>query len=410
MSNRPFFFHVEISVTQRAGKSNAAARERRKRRAVSKRKRQFALVDGRLAQNVGQIEGEKAALRLPALFKRGIPREGIHAAGKIRGVGLGEEIGQLLGRIVPGDGGERLTETAGAEKIRGIGGKIQQIGVGKPLRRRPVGNADGRGAVGQRICRQRQHAVLIRRNGQRRGGDIPQAGIGLPHVLEVDVAAEVAQHGRNGIQAAQRIRVADGEAGGKQAAVVDQVLVADGDDAAAVRLRLHELTARPRKRALQNGVRCGGGVHVEHQQAQIVGERRHVAQRIRVAGERAVKAEGMIKGGKFPGGHAVHPRIAVALKARGAAAVQIVVAGEDKHGNARVADARKPKGKRLVALARAVEGQVAGENQRVRLLGDHLSDKRFDQRVAVRHRLAVAPLDQIGEERAVIRQRRGDIV
>ena len=25
MSNRPFFFHVEISVTQRAGKSNAAA-------------------------------------------------------------------------------------------------------------------------------------------------------------------------------------------------------------------------------------------------------------------------------------------------------------------------------------------------------------------------------------------------
>ena len=30
----------------------------------------------------------------------------------------------------------------------------------------------------------------------------------------------------------------------------------------------------------------------EHQQAQIVGERRHVAQRIRVAGERVVKAEG----------------------------------------------------------------------------------------------------------------------
>ena len=50
------------------------------------------------------------------------------------------------------------------------------------------------------------------------------------------------------------------------------------------------------------------------------------------------------------------------------------------------------------------------ENQRVRLLGDHLSDKRLDQRVAVRHRLAVAPLDQIGEERAVVRQRRGDIV
>lgn len=181
-------------------------------------------------------------------------------------------------------------------------------------------------------------------------------------------------------------------------------------DAAAVRLRLHELTARPRKRALQNGVRRGGGVHVEHQQAQIVGERRHVAQRIRVAGERAVKAEGMIKGGKFPGGHAVHPRVAVALKARGAAAVQIVVAGKDKHGNTRVADARKPKGKRFVALARAVEGQVAGENQRVRLLGDHLSDKRLDQRVAVRHRLAVALLDQIGEERAVVRQRRGDIV
>ena len=122
------------------------------------------------------------------------------------------------------------------------------------------------------------------------------------------MAAEVAQHGRNGVQAAQRIRVADGEAGGKQTAVVDQVLVADGDDAAAVRLRLHELTTRPRKRALQNGVRRGGGVHVEHQQAQIVGERRHVAQRIRVAGERTVKAEGMIKGGKFPGGHAVHPR------------------------------------------------------------------------------------------------------
>ena len=192
--------------------------------------------------------------------------------------------------------------------------------------------------------------------------------------------------------------------------MVDQVLVADGDDAAAVRLRLHELTARPRKRALQNGVRRGGGVHVEHQQAQIVGERRHVAQRIRVAGERAVKAEGMIKDGKFPGGHAVHPRVAVALKARGAAAVQIVVAGEDKHGNTRVADASKPKGKRLVALARAVEGQVAGENQRVRLLGDHLSDKRLDQRVAVRHHLAVALLDQIGEERAVVRQRRGDTV
>ena len=50
------------------------------------------------------------------------------------------------------------------------------------------------------------------------------------------------------------------------------------------------------------------------------------------------------------------------------------------------------------------------ENQRVRLLGDHLSDKRLDQRVAVRHHLAVALLDQIGEERAVIRQRRGDIV
>ena len=63
-----------------------------------------------------------------------------------------------------------------------------------------------------------------------------------------------------------------------------------------------------------------------------------------------------------------------------------------------------------MALARAVEGQVAGENQRVRLLGDHLSDKRLDQRVAVRHRLAVALLDQIGEERAVVRQRRGDIV
>ena len=90
--------------------------KRSERSAGSKRKRQFALADGRLAQDVGQIQGEKAALRLPALHKRGIPREGIHAAGKIRGVGRGKEIGQLLGRVVPGDGGKRLTETAGAVK------------------------------------------------------------------------------------------------------------------------------------------------------------------------------------------------------------------------------------------------------------------------------------------------------
>ena len=112
---------------RRRGKGEKRS-ERSGRSAESKRKRQFALADGRLAQDVGQIQGEKAALRLPALHKRGIPREGIHAAGKICGVGRGKEIGELLGRVVPGDGGERLTETAGAEKIRGIGGKIQQIG------------------------------------------------------------------------------------------------------------------------------------------------------------------------------------------------------------------------------------------------------------------------------------------
>ena len=87
-----------------------------------------------------------------------------------------------------------------------------------------------------------------------------------------------------------------------------------------------------------------------------------------------------------------------------------MIAGDDEHRNPRCFNRLELGGQRFVALPRAVERQIAGENQRLRMAVDDLRNKRIHQFFAVHHGLAVGVFDKFGEIRAVVGQRRGDIV
>lgn len=107
----------------------------------------------------------------------------------------------------------------------------------------------------------------------------------------------------------------------------------------------------------------------------------------------------MIERRKFLAGHAADVFISVTLKADGASVVQIVIARQDEYGNTRRVDPIQLLNQRFVACVFAVECEIAGENQRVRLSGDHLIDKSIHQFVAVSHGFAVAVLNQLIEKR-----------
>ena len=184
----------------------------------------------------------------------------------------------------------------------------------------------------------------------------------------------------------------------------------DGDDPAAAPLGLLKLVGDPRKGFRRHGAGLRDGIDVNHQKPKTIGKRGDIAQRTFVFGECTVIAVRMIERRKFLAGHAADVFISVALKADGASVVQIVIARQDEYGNTRRVDPIQLLNQRFVAFVFAVECEIAGENQRVRLSGDHLIDKSIHQFVAVSHGFAVAVLNQLIEKRAVVGQRRRKIV
>ena len=218
--------------------------------------------------------------------------------------------------------------------------------------------------------------------------------------------AEIAQHRPGRVEPAKRIGVADREACGQQAALVEQILVAHGDHAAPGALRVGELHGRPGQRLFRHLVRRARRVRIQHQHAQPVAERGHKAQRRIVPRQRLPEAERRIDLRELCRRYALHPLIPVARKAGGAAVVQVVVAGQDQHGDARIRDPLQLLRQRLMAFARSVERQVARKDERVGPACDHLSDERLGELLAVVHDLAVPAPDQLLKERPVISQLR----
>ena len=87
-----------------------------------------------------------------------------------------------------------------------------------------------------------------------------------------------------------------------------------------------------------------------------------------------------------------------------------MVAGHDVHRHASGLYLREYARKGLVAERLAVEREVAGQYQRVRLLARDLRGEGAHQLVYVQHYLAVGVRDQLGEKLPVVGERRRYVV
>ena len=164
------------------------------------------------------------------------------------------------------------------------------------------------------------------------------------------------------IETQEPLAVRDGKAVDKAGVVLQDGLVRDGEDAIPRCSGFLQLRLDPCEGLVRDRVAPGVGVAVDEENAQTRAELADIAERMRVRADRLVIAEGGVDAAKVGGGDALGRGDLIALEAGGVGAVQIVVARENEDGDALCLERGALGGKRLVALALAVEGEVAGED------------------------------------------------
>ena len=135
-----------------------------------------------------------------------------------------------------------------------------------------------------------------------------------------------------------------------------------------------------------------------------------IAEGMRVLAQRLVIAEGGIDPAKVGGGDVLGRSDLIALEAGGVGAVQIVVAREDEDGDALRFERGALGGERLVALALAVEGEVAGEDQRRGMLNYGAVKERVGDLPDALHILPVGVRDDAEERLPAVGEARREKV
>ena len=107
---------------------------------------------------------------------------------------------------------------------------------------------------------------------------------------------------------------------------------------------------------------------------------------------------------------AVDRLAALALIAQSPGCIEVVIARQDQDLHAGLLDPFQLARQLLMAQPLAVKAQISAEDQQLRALVDHLFDESLRDRFDVQHQFAVTVVHDLLKQRAVIRQRRGQIV
>ena len=189
-----------------------------------------------------------------------------------------------------------------------------------------------------------------------------------------------------------------------------QILVSGGDHPLAGSLGSRQLLLHPSQRSLGQTAGLFQGVGVQHQQPGLFIQLGHIADGIHVPGNGFVKTKIPVNSGKIPGDSRLHQFVAVSLKPRGIMVIHIVIPRQHIDRHPRRLHVGQLFRQSLVAFHRAVEAEIPGEDQGVRLLFRHLRKKGLHQLLAVIGDLAVGRRQHLGEKFPLIRKGRGQIV
>ena len=225
----------------------------------------------------------------------------------------------------------------------------------------------------------------------------------------MQVAAE--KHFRTGFtqQGGQRLALADHIAEIENRVFV-QILVSGGDHPLAGSLGSRQLLLHPGQRVLGQTAGLLQGVGIQHQQPGPFIQLSHIADGIPVPGDGLVKAETGINPGEILGSSRLNQIVAVPLEARRIMVIHIVVPRQHIDRHPRRLHGGQLFRQGLVTFHRAVEAQIPGEDQGVRLLLCHLRQKGIHQLLTVIGDLAVSRRQHLGEKFPLIRKGRGQIV
>ena len=199
------------------------------------------------------------------------------------------------------------------------------------------------------------------------------------YVLEMNVAAEIANHGIPLIKVQEPVGILQDIALSQQAVVDQEVLVAGGDDPCPAVSGTLQLLLDPGKCLARDS---SGSIHrigVHQQHPQVGGQLCYIAQRGVIPGQRLVIAEVPVEFGKLFRRDALCRPVSLFHELRRHGVLQVVVARNDQDGNAGLLDPLELFCQPLMTQGLAVEGQVPGEDQRVRCLPDHLPDERLQK-------------------------------